>query len=296
MSAGAGGKSYERLLAEARVRLAAAGSDTAGLDARVLLEAASGLDRMALVRDGDRPAPDEVATSFAGFLDRRLAGEPVGRIVGFREFYGRRFALGPATLEPRPDTEILCAAAIELVRGGGLPGVGTEGEGLTFVDVGTGSGAIVVTLLAELACARGVATDLASDALIVAGANARAHGVSARLTMVASSYLDALGGCFPLVVSNPPYIRSGDVAGLAPEVRLHDPVLALDGGYDGLVAYRALATAGWRRVSPGGALMLEIGADQGHEVVAILEERGFERIDILDDLGGRNRVVRAFQP
>lgn len=282
---------HDRALAAGRAQLRAAGVDTAALDARLLMEAAGGLDRLGLIMAGGDTVPEATAARYAAFLQRRAAGEPVGRIVGFREFYGRRFALGPATLEPRPDTETLVEAVLERVRAGRLAGVAADGTGLSFIDVGTGSGILAVTLAAELPGARGIASDLAPEALALARGNAAAHGAGDRLAFVAGSYLAPFSGRFALIVSNPPYIASKDIASLAREVRLHDPRLALDGGADGLDAYRALMADGRALLTDGGLLSVEIGADQGESVPALMAVAGFADVEVVCDLAGRARVI-----
>lgn len=274
-----------------RAALEAAGDAEAALDARRLLEHVTGLGALAQMTEGDRAVDDGTMARLDAVLARRLAGEPVGRITGVRDFYGRTFRLGPDTLEPRPDTECLVDRVLGLVADGAISGVAADGAGLRFADIGTGSGAIAVTLAAELGGAEGVATDIAAGALVIGRENARRHGVDARLAFVPGSYLEPLSGRFGLIVSNPPYIRSGEIADLQREVRLHDPRLALDGGADGLVAYRVLAAGAGDRLVAGGWLVVEIGADQGAEVAGLFAAAGLEAVDVAPDLGGRDRLV-----
>ncbi|WP_181704477.1 peptide chain release factor N(5)-glutamine methyltransferase [Chthonobacter rhizosphaerae] len=283
----------DALLADARRRLRDAGLPTAALDARVLVAHALGWSAVRLVADGGAPTDTETAARIDELVRRRVAGEPVGRILGAREFHGLTFELGPDTLEPRPDTEVLVDAALALVRSGGCPGAAPDGEGLLFVDVGTGTGAIAVALLVALPGARGIAVDLAPGALAVAGANAARHGVAGRLDLREGSFLDPVAEPVPLIVANPPYIASAEIAGLAPDVRDHDPRLALDGGPDGLDAYRALSAQGFAALTAGGTICLEIGSTQAASVSALLGAAGFEAIRILEDLEGRDRVVVA---
>lgn len=284
------------LVATARQALDAAGIAEAGLDAVWLVELATGCGRLVQMTDADRPVTAAEATRLQADLARRLAGEPVGRIAGARSFYGRSFSLGPATLEPRADTECLIDLVLRLVADGGLPGVAADGAGLDFVDIGTGSGAIAVTLLAELPAARGLATDVAAAALAVARANADQLGVGDRLRLVAGSYLEPVPGRWPLIVANPPYIATGVIASLAPEVRLFDPMLALDGGADGLVAYRALAAGALAHLVPGGVLVVEIGFDQGAVVASLLAAAGLTEIAVTADLAGCDRLVSGRAP
>lgn len=284
------------VLGQARERLRAAGVEGAALDARVIVAGLLGLDLTALVTAGDRPVaePDRAAVQAA--VARRIAGEPPGRILGRREFHGHLFELGPDTLEPRADTEALVDAALALVRAGGVPGAGPDGEGLRFADLGTGTGAIAVALAAALPRATSVAVDLSAGAAEVARRNAEAIGVSGRLTVVQGSWCEPLEGVFGLILSNPPYIASADLADLDREVREHDPALALDGGPDGLSAYRAILGAAPGRLLPGGTLAVEIGWKQGRDVMALFGASGLTNVRCLPDLAGRDRVVAAARP
>lgn len=246
----------------ARRRLAsafsAAGLDSPALDARLLVAGALGMDRAAVVRDPDRPIDPDAATTIEQFARRRLAREPVSRILGRRAFHGLDFHVGPSTLDPRPDTETLVNAALDLARRGWPDSV----RPLRILDLGTGSGAIIIALLAALPGATGVATDISAEALGIARRNARLHRVEDRLVLHRTSWLDGICGRFDLVVSNPPYIPSAEIAALAPEVRCFDPMAALDGGADGLEAYRAILPAVGAILAADGWLLLEIGAGQ----------------------------------
>lgn len=279
------------LLAAARQRLVAAGVDTAAIDARLLVEAATGASRLDLLANADRPVAADVAARLDDWIGRRAAGEPVGRILGMASFHGLDFALGPDTLEPRPDTETLVDVALGAVRSGGIPGVSPDGAGLRLLDLGTGTGAIAVALLVKLTQARGLATDLSSGALEIAKGNAARHGVSDRLDFAEGDFFSAVPGSFSLIVSNPPYIASDIIAGLDREVRLHDPMLALDGGPDGLDAYRTILAGIDEHLTPGGFLAVEIGWDQGNAVGGLFEGAGLSDIKVHRDLGDRDRVV-----
>jgi release factor glutamine methyltransferase len=269
----------------------AAGLETPELDASFIMRGLLDLDLTGLVRAAARPLLDGQAEALRAAAARRLAGEPVGRILGRQEFWGLTFDLGPDTLVPRPDTETVVEAALALLDDGG-----TRDRALVLADLGTGTGAILAALLHELSGAFGVGIDIAPGALRVAQANLVRLGLAGRSALVRGSYADALApGRFDLVVSNPPYIESGAIAGLMTEVRTHDPALALDGGADGLAAYRALAAPAWTALRPGGALVLEIGHRQGASVAALLATLDFERIAVLPDLAGNDRVVRAFR-
>jgi len=268
-------------VATAARRLTAAGVNGAGGDARALVAEAAGVarDRLSLHMG------DEMGAAAQGRLDmmlaRRVAREPVARILGRREFWGRSFAVTPDVLDPRPETECL----IELALAGPAPA--------RLLDLGTGSGCIAVTLLAEWPGATGVATDLSAPALAVAGENAARHGVASRLALLRSDWVSEVSGRFDLVVSNPPYIAEAEIAGLAPEVRGHDPPAALSDGGDGLAAYRALAGGVLRHLAPGGRLLVEIGAAQGVQVARLFAAAGLADVHIRPDLDGRDRVVSA---
>ncbi|CAI9413156.1 Release factor glutamine methyltransferase [Pleomorphomonas sp. T1.2MG-36] len=279
------------LLADARRRLTMAGVDTAAIDARLLVEAATGASRLDLLAAADRTVAAEAAARLDGWVDRRATGEPVGRILGATSFYGLDFALGPDTLEPRPDTETLVEVALAAVRTGLIAGASPDGTGLRLLDLGTGTGAIAVALLAKMPGASGIATDLAPGALDVARTNAARNGVGGRLDFALGDFFAAVNGSFDLVVSNPPYIASDVIAGLDREVRLHDPRLALDGGSDGLDAYRAILAGIDEHLAAGGLLAVEIGWDQGQAVAALFRAAGLMEIEVHRDLGGRDRVV-----
>ena len=272
----------------------AAGLDTPALDARLLVTAALGLDAADGLRRPELAVPPEVIARIETFTRRRLAREPVSRILGTRHFHGLPFEIGPATLDPRPDTETLVDAALELVRAGAVPG----GEAPCILDLGTGSGAIMIALLAALPAARGLATDIDPAALAIAGRNAVRHGIGDRLQLAAAHWLDGLMGPFDLIVSNPPYIPGRDIAGLDPEVANYDPRRALDGGPDGLDAYRRILAGAPVALSPGGWLMLEIGRDQKDDVAKIAAECenfiSHSPLPQWSDLAGITRCV-AFQ-
>ena len=256
----------------ARRRLAArfksAAIDSPELDARILVGAAIGLDLTGMIAAATRPVTAAEAARLEDFAGRRLKGEPVARILGSREFWGLPLQLSAATLVPRPDTETVVALALQMLRAG--PGADRP----RIVDLGTGSGAILLALLSELPDAMGVGTDISAAALRTASANARNLGLARRAAFVACDYASALSGAFDLIVSNPPYIRSAEINDLAGEVRDHDPLGALDGGSDGLDAYRALIPQAVRLLAPGGGLALEVGHDQGADVEQLMAAAG----------------------
>jgi len=280
-----GGPCVARALADLARSLAAAGIASPALDARLLLLAATGLTHEALIGAPERVVAESEARRLDNLAARRLAREPLSRILGEREFYGRPFAIGPASLDPRSDTETLVERALDFANTHAAPAI---------LDLGTGSGAILVTLLAELPGASGTGSDVSEAALEVARANARRHGVDARAQFVAANWCDGVTGRFDVILSNPPYIPSGDIPRLDPEVRDHDPILALDGGPDGLDHYRAIAAGARSRLSPGGLLALEIGAGQHDQVAGLLAGHGWRPASgagACRDLSGRVRVL-----
>jgi len=264
----------------------AVGLATPDLDARVLVCAALDITAEDLARDPDMAIGAVGAGRIAEMASRRAAREPVARIVGRREFFGHDFAVGPATLVPRPDTEILVEAVLEALAADGA------GEApVAIADLGTGTGCIVVSLVAALAGATGVGVDLAPEAVEIARRNADAAGVGGRTRFVAGDFAVAAGGEFDVVVSNPPYIETEAIAGLDPEVAAHDPHLALDGGPDGLEAYRRIVALAPEMLKPQGLLCFEVGLGQAGEVGRLMAEAGFAGIEVRRDLGGVGRVV-----
>lgn len=269
------------LLAAATARLKQAGADTPTLDARLLLQAAAGLTREELILGPDQPLKPAQLAAFEGFLARRERHEPVSRILGEREFYGRVFKVTSATLDPRPDTETIIDAALKLMS-----------DDARILDLGTGTGAIAITLLAERPDAIGVATDLSPDALGVARENAKRLGVAGRLSLLQGSWFAPVSGAFDIILSNPPYIPLGDIAGLAPDVRNFDPALALSGGTDGLDPYRIIASGASAHLAAGGHVLVEIGAGQADDVEAIFAAQGLAAAGRQHDLGGHIRCLR----
>jgi release factor glutamine methyltransferase len=264
---------------------AAGGVETAELDARVLLCAALGIDHASLVRDPDLCIGAAAGAAIEAFCAQRLAREPVSRILGRREFWDLEFAIGPAVLDPRPDTETLIEAAQDLMQH-------RRNEALRVLDLGTGSGAILVALLSIFPNATGFGVDISTAAAATAAANVARLGFGERGFVLCGDWTSALRGPFDLVVANPPYIARAAIAELAPEVRLHDPSLALDGGEDGLAAYRILAPAAAALLAPGGLLAFECGFGQAGDVAALIRAAGLGgRLAIRRDLAGVARVV-----
>lgn len=276
--------SVRAALAAAVRRLSEAGIEGAAGDARALMAEALGVGRDRLVLHLDEAMAAGAQARLDAALARRGAREPVARILGRRVFWGRAFRITPDVLDPRPETECLIAEALA----GPAPS--------RLIDLGTGSGAIIVTLLAEWPGARGVACDISPAALAVAGENAARHGVAGRLELIESDWFAGTEGRFDLIVSNPPYIAEAEMTGLAPEVRGHDPHAALCDGGDGLLAYRALGAGVMAHLAPGGCVLVEIGARQGIAVADILAQAGLVGVRVLPDLDGRDRVVAGHHP
>ncbi|MGY3547492.1 release factor glutamine methyltransferase [Bradyrhizobium sp. USDA 4472] len=283
------GHSIESARRALSARLQEAGIEEPSLDARLLVGAVLGLDLTGLITQAARDLTPEEATRLEGYAQRRLAHEPVARILGVREFWGLPFRLSEATLVPRPDTETVVELALEIFRERTIPGRRPR-----IADIGTGSGAILLALLHEIPDAFGVGTDLSLSALDTARANADALGLADRAAFVACSYASALGGPFDLIVSNPPYIPAGEIPKLSIEVRNHDPHLALDGGNDGYDAYRALIPQAAERLVPGGALIVEVGQGQAGNIETLMAAAALS-IDRppRSDLAGIPRAVSA---
>ena len=270
-----------RRAAEARLR--EAGVDTPELDARLLVEHALSLTRNDLFTKADSPILDADAARLRALIERRAAHEPVGRILGHREFWTLDLALNADTLEPRPDTETLVEAVLKAVPDRAAP--------LRLLDLGTGTGCILLALLAELPNASGLGVDLSPNAVAAAAANAERNGLGGRARFQTGNWADGLSERFDIVVSNPPYIPSADIAALAPEVREHDPLRALDGGADGLDAYRIIAAQLPGLLVPGGTAGLEVGQGQAGDVARFLDAAGLAPGGIFKDLGGIERCV-----
>ena len=267
----------------AQALLKAGKIDSPSIDARLLVEAATGATRMDILTDPYRPVTAEQAATLDGYVERRLRREPVSRILGRKGFWKIMLNVTPDVLSPRPDTETLIDVAV-LAH--------TKNEAFTVADLGTGSGAILLAILAERPGATGVGTDISFEAIAVAQDNAAELELDNRATFMRTEWATGFGDAsFDLVVSNPPYIPSADIDGLDPEVRDHDPHLALDGGPDGLEAYRQLAPEIARVMKPLGVFAVEIGWDQGPQVKALFEQAGFGNVIVVKDLGDRHRVV-----
>ena len=261
--------------------------ESAELDARILAGHALGLDLTGLISAAQRRLTPGESARLAQFARRRLAGEPVARILGEKEFWGLPLQLSSATLVPRPDTETVVELAMELMRAGGK-----LDRALRIADLGTGSGAILLALLSELPAAQGFGTDISEGALQTARANAASTSLSNRAAFIACDYASGLIGPFDLIVSNPPYIRTADIDGLAAEVRNHDPPAALDGGADGLDAYRALIPQAAPLLASGAVLVVEAGEGQSAQIQALMTAAGLMALNAPKaDLAGIPRAV-----
>jgi release factor glutamine methyltransferase len=270
----------DHLLKQARHKLADV--ETPSLDARLLLQHVMGLSHEALIAEPQIQITDEAAKQFEALVERRKRHEPISRILRLREFYGRDFIVTPDVLDPRPDTEVLIETALAL-----LP----PDKSLRLLDLGTGSGIIAITLLAERPMADAVAVDVSETAIKVARQNAKAHSVDTRLHFITSSWFDAVTGHFDAILSNPPYIEAGVVPTLEEEVRNFDPHLALIGGADGLDCYRAIASKSLSHLNPNGFVAVEIGAGQENAVTSIFAANHFYIDSQHRDLGGHIRCL-----
>lgn len=271
-----------QVLREATNALQQIGVETAALDARLLLQAAASLTHADIIANPDLVLSPDAVDRFNGFVARRLRFEPVSRILGEREFYGREFRVTPAVLDPRPDTEILIDAALAWGKGKSIQRV---------LDLGTGTGILALTLLAEWQGASAVAVDVSAEALAVAEHNAERLGLLPRVEFRHSDWFSAVDGQFDVIVSNPPYIPAADVASLAPDVRSYDPHLALVGGEEGVETYAHIAARAGAFLKPRGAVFVEIGAGQREAVTRLFLANGFKRLTVHADLGGVERVL-----
>jgi release factor glutamine methyltransferase len=261
-------------------------------DARILAAHALHLDRAALIAQSDRNLDAQEADAISTRAARRLAHEPVARILGRKEFWSLPLRVESSVLVPRPDTETVVELALDWIVSHGL-----RMEKLRVLDIGTGSGALLLALLSEVTESIGTGTDISADAIEVARDNAARLGFGARSSFVVCDFAKTLEGPFDLIVSNPPYIRTRDIAALAPDVRDYDPVLALDGGADGLVAYRTIAADARRLLAPAGRLMVELGRGQEQNVIAIFTTAGLTISGpARKDLGGISRALSASAP
>ena len=269
---------YRKLYETGKDRLEKAGIQEAALDARLLLEEVCRTDRNTLLVHGDRAVTEEEETQFRIFIERRSTHEPLQQITGWQEFMGLRFSVTEDVLVPRQDTETLVEEVMRYLR-----------DGMEILDVCTGSGCILLSLLRYSNGCRGVGCDISEKALAVAGQNAKELGISAQF--IQSDLFKSIEGRFEYIVSNPPYIRKDMIPTLMEEVRDHEPLIALDGGEDGLDFYRKITREATEHLYSGGMLFFEIGYDQGEAVKLLMEEEGYEEVTVSQDLAGLDRVV-----
>jgi release factor glutamine methyltransferase len=273
----------DALIGAAAARLQTAGIEAPAREARLLLGHASGLGATRIMAYPEQEIPPDAAQAFDRLVDRRVAREPVSRILGHREFWSLDFTVTPATLDPRPDSETIVEAALDRVA--------DRNARLNVIDFGTGTGCLLLALLSELPQAFGIGVDRSEAAARVAAENARRLGFAGRAQFIVSDWASALAGTVDLVVSNPPYIPAGDIAGLEPEVRGHDPLAALIGGTDGLDPYRLLVPETARLLRPGGHVVFEVGQGQADAVAGFAASAGLAPIEKRADLGGIMRAV-----
>jgi release factor glutamine methyltransferase len=274
------------LVRHLRGELERAGKPDAVLDARLIVEHYTGTTRTDAVLEPERPVMLPQYEAILAALERRLGGEPAYRIIGAREFYGLKLTLSRGTLEPRPDTEALVDLALPSVR----RAVANTGA-CRILDLGTGTGAVALALIREEPHANALAADISDDALETASTNADINGLSAQFSARRSDWFETIPERFHVIVSNPPYIPSTEIASLEREVREHDPLAALDGGTDGLDAYRAIASGAASHLEADGAVFVEIGFGQEDDVTAIFKASGFDLIAQANDLAGRIRAL-----
>lgn len=271
------------MLADIRTRLTVAGIEDPAAEARIIVGGLLDLERVDFITRGDEQLTPENETRIREAIGRRLDGEPPYRILGRRSFYGLEFKLSKATLEPRPDTEILVETVLEELRD-------RRSEPLSILDLGTGTGAIVLALLSQLPRARGVGVDLSRVALDTAGENAALNGLADRFDVRQSDWFAKISGTYDVIVSNPPYIETKVIPSLDRGVREYDPHLALDGGDDGLSAYRAIAAKARSFLNENGLIAVETGFDQRYTVEEIFRKNGFLLVKARKDYGGNDRV------
>lgn len=269
---------YRELYDTGKDRLEKAGIQEAVLDARLLLEEVCRTDRNTLLVHGDRPVTEDEEKKYLAFVERRSVHEPLQQITGWQEFMGLRFRVTEDVLVPRQDTETLVEEVMRYLR-----------DGMEILDVCTGSGCILLSLLRYSNGCRGVGCDISEKALAVARENAEELGLSAEF--IQSDLFESIEGKFEYIVSNPPYIRKDVIPTLMEEVKDHEPLIALDGGVDGLDFYRRITGEATEHLYPGGMLFFEIGYDQGEAVKMLMEEEGYEEVTVSQDLAGLDRVV-----
>jgi release factor glutamine methyltransferase len=279
---------FDQLMAEGAAALEEAGIVNARLESRWLLAHVTGHQSSELISRGQDNVPEEAVGAFRNRVSRRAGREPIQHILGTTEFYGLEFLTDARALIPRPDSEIVVEAAL---------GQLAPNESARIADLGAGSGCLLAAILANRPLASGTGVEASAEAASLARENLLRLGLSARADVHEGRWSEWQGWSdVDLIISNPPYIPSGDLAGLMPEVRDHDPAAALDGGPDGLVAYREIVRIGAAAMKPGAWLVFEIGHDQAEAVIALLDAAGFQSVSLFRDLGGNDRAIIAKRP
>jgi release factor glutamine methyltransferase len=268
---------------EATDILKKAGVEDARRDAHILLVHLMDGDREILFRAPETTLSEDIQNQYQNLISRRSKREPVSHIIGLREFWSREFFVNSDVLDPRPDTETLVEAVMHWQDQGASPA--------RILDLGTGSGCLLLTLLCEIKTATGLGVDISNAALTVAQQNAQKHDLLNRASFQKSRWFDTVEGRFNLIVSNPPYIETVDIQALQPEVRDFEPHLALDGGMDGLICYREITEQSPNYLAPGGRLVFEVGIGQAEDVQILMQNAGFEEIEFHNDLASVARCV-----
>lgn len=278
-------KTIEETLRWGRETLRSQGIENFPLDARLLLQFVLQISKEDMMTSPMQKVSVNEFDMYANFIEKRCEGTPVAKIIGHKEFYGLVFKVSGDVLDPRPETELLVTKALAHFKG-------REKEPHSILELGVGSGCVIVSLLKHLPYAKAVAVDISPRALRVAKTNAEEHGVADRIQFVKSNWFEGLDdGFFDLIVSNPPYIATGDLDSLGREVKNFDPILALDGGEDGLDAYRVIFSSLNQRIHPQALVLLEIGYNQWEQIQGLAKTYGFAQIQVFRDLAGYQRVV-----
>ena len=262
------------------------GLDTPGLDARILIMAASQLSHADLLIENSSAPERSIIIKINEFMNRRIKGEPVDKIVGHKEFYGRKYTVNKNVLSPRPDTEKLVDIAISEINKSGSK---------NLLELGTGTGAVIISIISETKSTIATAVDISEDALMIAKHNAKAHGVSQRISFLNSSWFETVSESYDIIISNPPYISKTEMNLLSSGVRDFDPFVSLYGGEDGLEAYKEIINNAGLYLNPKGVIIFEIGYLQAEAVTNLLSKNEFIDISVTKDLSGNNRVIKAYK-
>jgi len=273
------------ILGTAKQHLKSSGIGSPFLDAELLLAHALGKNREFVIGRPEYQLSESEREVFAGFIKRRASFEPVAKITGTKEFWGRGFLVSGATLDPRPDSESLIEAVLELFP--------DKNSAFSILDFGTGSGCLPLTLLAEYPQTQAIGVEINQDTLNIAILNAQKIGLAKRINFILNDWAEGMEGKFDLIISNPPYIKKSDIKKLAPEVSIYEPILALDGGDDGLECYRKLAPKLTGLLNKGGYAVFEFGKGQHYDIKGIFEDAGMNFVSFQNDLSGEPRCIIA---